>query len=111
MFYQRRFIGGGYVKVHQCQVDVVKPFFPAQQPAVNFYLRPVQRTLVVGHGVQVATKGFNFFKLIRGGVIAVSAAPHSQGFVVTLQGDFRLVLGIAPRHHHGVARHAFYGRW
>ena len=110
MFNQRRFLRTGNVKVNQRQVDVFQALGLAQQPAINFDLCPVQRTLVVCHVVQVTPVGFDFFQLVAVRVIAICTATHGQGFIVALKRDFILVTGVPPRCHHRMACHAFLRR-
>jgi hypothetical protein len=67
----------------------------------------MQMATVVGHGVQVAAKGFDLFQPIRVSVIAVRTAPNAQVFKLARQIQFRLIPRPAPCHHHALPHHAF----
>ena len=87
MLDQRGFLGAGNVKVNQRQIDVAYALVLAQQPAVNFDLRPMQRALVARHVVQVAPVGFDLFQLVARWVVTVGTATHAQCFVVAFKRD------------------------
>ena len=96
-----------HIEVHQRQLDVWQTFFLAQQMAVHLELRPVQMPVVLTHGIEVAAKGLDLFKLAQLCVVTIGPAAHAQAFVVTAEADFGLVVRRPALRHHPVTRHAF----
>ncbi|MND80256.1 hypothetical protein D3C80_720240 [compost metagenome] len=102
-----------HVQVHQGKLHVLQPQLPAQQPAVDLGLGPMQLAVVVGLVGQVASVRLDLFQAIAYRVVTVGAAAHLQMAILPRQRHLGLVIGAAPRRHPPMAGDAFLGagRW
>ena len=105
------FIARGDVEVDEREVDFVQPLFLAEQPAVDLYLRPVQRAMIAGHALEVALVGLDLLELVEVGVVAVGAAAHEDVAELPGQRDLGLVVRMPARGDDEMAGHALDRGW
>ncbi|KPY82798.1 Uncharacterized protein ALO94_05548 [Pseudomonas syringae pv. spinaceae] len=99
------------VEIHQRQRHFFKLQTLAEQPAVHLHLRPMQLTVVGGHGVQLAAIGFHFFQLVAACAVAVCPAPHRQLMVIAAQRQLGLIIGATTRRDCAMPGNPFLRRW
>lgn len=99
------------VEIHQRQRHFFKLQALAEQPAVHLHLRPMQLTVVGGHGVKLAAIGFHLFQLVAACVVAVCPAPHRQLVVIAAQRQLGLIIGTTTRRDRAMPGNPFLRRW
>ncbi len=78
LFAQHGFAPLPMSKYTSARLTCVQAALLAQQVAVDAHLGPVQVAVVVGHGLEGAAVGLDFFEQVLRRVVAVGAAAHEQ---------------------------------